>query len=667
MLGGSAPSARVRAHAPLVGARRPSVPRTGAAARPAPAAGGWRSVGGPVRVLHALTLVAAFGVWAYLDRHLWFYGDEWDFLTRRGLHGAYFSLWAPHNEHWSVLPILLWRGLYSIWHLSSYWPYLVPLLLVHVALVNLVWRRCLTEGADPWVASATALLVALLGSGAEDLTWAFQIGFLGSVLFGLVSWEVAESSWRQRRPWPGDVLVAALALAALMCSTVGLAMAAGLVVVLVARSGWRRALVVMAVPAASYLVWFALSGHKGLGATGDSFGATVFLRLPLFVALNLAHQLGAMASWAAVGPFLAVGLLAWALWFGRRLFRHHPALLGAAVAAVAFYALAALGRDRIAVVDDPSRYIYVGGVLVAPLVAQVLSGYPAPRLARAARFAMVGALALATVGNLVAGADFARSRTNFVNGIKAQILTTGALLQDRLEAQRTIKEYPFKEAGRTAGYLTGDIVSQLYRDRLLAHVSMGAIGPVQLLVDESWLDLVGTGEPRYPSRLTLAVAAGFTVSDVPAAFIAGGAPAQGPRLVRAVKLAGGSATVNWPSGPGHCALVLPLTGLDRHRYRSWLRLASADVKAAGSVWVSLGGAGGDLWVSLAAPWAPSDGKLLSSAGAAGQKFDLSPDAHVWVDDSVPGDGLVIRLVAGQGAELCGLAVAAGPGTYVAKL
>ena len=84
---------------------------------------------------------AAFGVWAYLDRNLWFFGDEWDFLTRRGLHGASFSIWAPHNEHWSVLPILLWRAIYSLAHLSTYWPYLVPLLLAHVAVVHLVWRR----------------------------------------------------------------------------------------------------------------------------------------------------------------------------------------------------------------------------------------------------------------------------------------------------------------------------------------------------------------------------------------------------------------------------------------------------------------------------------------------------------------------------------------------
>ena len=175
----------------------------------------------PLVVFHALTLVAAFGVWAYFDRNLWFFGDEWDFLTRRGLHGATFSIWAPHNEHWSTLPILVWRALFSLAHLSSYWPYLVPLLLAHVAVVHLVWRRCLRVGADPWVASALALLFALFGTGAEDLAWAFQIGFVGSLVFGLLAIEVADGP-----AWPGartlvkdgirrDLTTAALALAAL--------------------------------------------------------------------------------------------------------------------------------------------------------------------------------------------------------------------------------------------------------------------------------------------------------------------------------------------------------------------------------------------------------------------------------------------------------------------
>ena len=354
----------------------------------------------PIVVVHALTLAAAFGAWAYLDRNLWFFGDEWDFLTRRGLHGAYFSIWAPHNEHWSVLPILLWRGIFSLEHLSSYWPYLVPLLLAHVLVVHLLWRRCLREGADPWVATALALLFALLGAGAEDLAWAFQIGFVSSVLFGLLSMEVAEgpppagdapfplATFQGPVAWR-DVAASLLVLAALMCSMVGVAAGVALGVLLLGHFGWRRAFRVLAIPAGAFLIWFALAGRSGLKATGDYFGPSVFSRIPTFVGSNLAADVGKTAGWASGGPVLAIVVLAWVLWRSVRadgLFRRHSAALGGAVAAVVFYALAAVGRDRISATEAPSRYAYVGIAFMLPTFALILTAVrnvPDRRRARA--------------------------------------------------------------------------------------------------------------------------------------------------------------------------------------------------------------------------------------------------------------------------------------------
>jgi hypothetical protein len=342
----------------------------------------------PIAVAHALTLAVAFGAWAYLDRNLWFFGDEWDFLTRRGLHGAYFSIWAPHNEHWSVLPILLWRGIYSLEHLSSYWPYLVPLLLAHVLVVHLLWRRCLREGADPWVATALALLFALLGAGAEDLAWAFQIGFVSSVLFGLLSMEVAEgppsagdapfplATFHGSVAWR-DAATGLLALAALMCSTVGVAAGVALGVLLLGRFGWQRALRALAMPAGVFLVWFALAGRSGLKATGDYLGLSVFSKIPTFVASNLASDVGKTAGWARGGQVLAIAVLAWVLWrsWGTDgLFRRHPAVLGGAIAAVVFYALAAAGRDRISATEAPLRYGYIGIAFLLPTFALILTG-----------------------------------------------------------------------------------------------------------------------------------------------------------------------------------------------------------------------------------------------------------------------------------------------------
>src|SRR3954468_2055543 len=71
---------------------------------------------GPRRLaltVHVLVLVGGFSALLSCTRGQWFYGDEWDFLGHRGLAGAERSLWAPHNEHWSTGPILIYRGLYA--------------------------------------------------------------------------------------------------------------------------------------------------------------------------------------------------------------------------------------------------------------------------------------------------------------------------------------------------------------------------------------------------------------------------------------------------------------------------------------------------------------------------------------------------------------------------
>ena len=59
-------------------------------------------------------------------RDLWFGGDDWFIITDRGLTSGpgRQGLFEPHFEHWSTLPILAWRGLYSTFGLRTFWPYI---------------------------------------------------------------------------------------------------------------------------------------------------------------------------------------------------------------------------------------------------------------------------------------------------------------------------------------------------------------------------------------------------------------------------------------------------------------------------------------------------------------------------------------------------------------
>jgi hypothetical protein len=68
---------------------------------------------GPVSVLVA-GLVASGALLVALARQLWFFGDDWELLLHRGtVAGTDLGLFAPHNEHWSTIPILVFRG---VWH-----------------------------------------------------------------------------------------------------------------------------------------------------------------------------------------------------------------------------------------------------------------------------------------------------------------------------------------------------------------------------------------------------------------------------------------------------------------------------------------------------------------------------------------------------------------------
>ena len=389
-------------------------------------------------VAHVLWVAGAMGFWAYQDRSLWFFGDEWDFLVQRGvwrpLTGPH-GLLYPHNEHWSTLPILLWRALFSVFHLSSYWPYLVPLLVAQALVAHLALRACLRAGASAWVATAAAGLLALLGAGAEDFTWAFQVGFVGSVLFGLLAVEMVERAWLASGPPAARDVAAAVAslLASLMCSTIGDAMVVGTALVALARLGVRRALVVAGVPTAVYALWFLVVGRQGLVAHSDHITTAVITAAPAYALDGLSSALGQSANLAPAGGALLVGLATWTALRAHALWQRSPAVLGLAAGAVAFYLLAALGRDATTVTPSVPRYVYVAMAMLTPLVAVLLSG-----TARSVRgqggpsAATVGAsvalLAFTALGNVSQATSSTPARVASVHQLEHEVKAAGYLL-----------------------------------------------------------------------------------------------------------------------------------------------------------------------------------------------------------------------------------------------
>jgi hypothetical protein len=390
----------------------------------------WRA-GPAVTMAHVASLVAAFGFWAWLDRGLWFFGDEWNFLVGRGLSYTPTnpeSIWFPHNEHWSTLPVLLWRALYSLFHLGTYWPYILPVLVAQVVVMHLAWRISLRAGAEPWVATVAVAVLGFLGAGAEDLAWGFQIGFVGSVVFGLLAFDLLD---RRPRPQPRHLVLASLSLlASLMCSTIGDAMVVGAAVLAFARLPWRRAVAVLAVPVVAYVTWFAGVGHLGLSAHSDRFTLGTFTALPGYVWDGLTWALGRAFNLEAAGAVILIGLIAWVGWHAVRFLRAQPVLLALCAATVTFYVLAGLGRDISTGTPDVSRYVYVAIALLTPVLATLLSPRRAPALVRLAAIAL---LAITLIGNVGQAETWVKARVALTSRLKTDVLALGRLAAEGVQ------------------------------------------------------------------------------------------------------------------------------------------------------------------------------------------------------------------------------------------
>jgi hypothetical protein len=290
--------------------------------------------------------------------------------------------------------------------------------------MHLSWRLSLRAGVPPWVATAAVCLLGFLGAGAENLTWAFQVGFVGSVFFGLMALELLDTcgpATPSSRP-----LAAGLALiAGLMCSTVGDAMLVAAAVLAARRLPRKRALRVVGPPVAAWVVWFAVVGRLGISAHSDRFSLTVATSVPNYIWTGLSSALGQTFNLPTAGGALLVGVGAWAGWHLRHLWARHPALLGLCAAALAFYALTALGRDTSTVDAGVSRYVYIALALLVPVIGKLLSS---ARASAVAQVGTAGLLALTALGNVGQAQTWTTARVALTSSLRTEVVATARWL-----------------------------------------------------------------------------------------------------------------------------------------------------------------------------------------------------------------------------------------------
>ena len=200
----------------------------------------------------------AFPLYMFLARDQWFYQDDWEFIVNRDA-GSFRDLMRPHNEHWSTLPILVYRGLFNIFGLNTYRPYMALSIATHLTiavLLRVVMRRA---GVHPWLATAAASAFALFGAAYGDIVWGFQIGFAGPLLFGLAQLLLVDHDGPVDRR---DVLALVFGAAGLMSSGNAVAMVAVVGLAVVLRRGIRPALVQVVPLSVLFVSWWTLYGRE---------------------------------------------------------------------------------------------------------------------------------------------------------------------------------------------------------------------------------------------------------------------------------------------------------------------------------------------------------------------------------------------------------------------
>jgi hypothetical protein len=429
--------------------------------------------------LLALAVLASGLLLYHLTAGSSFWGDDWVWVTTRRSTTVH-NLLAPYDGHLSVIPVAIFQVMFKVFGTGSYAPYrvLVIGLSLIVGLLTYAYAR---PRVGSFLAMVVAMLVLFCGPAWQDTMWAFQIGWVLALGFGIAALLMLD-----RRTRATDLAACAFTFASICSTSFGIAFAVGIAVdVGLARRRWRDAWI-PAVPLGLYALW-ALHYHP----TGINLSEITLVPGNLvqtfaggaagIVGLTNATALDPVGSTLTFGaPLVVLLALASIRATARGRFTGRAASL--IVVLVVFSALTTLGRAF----ETPlvSRYIYPDCVLIALFVVELARGARPTRVAQLA-LGLVALLAvIANIGVLRSGGQYLKVVGAGTNADMAAIdLGRGSIPAGYVATQ--LPDYPFVSitagtyyAARDAMGTPADSVAEL------AHAPAGA----QTLADN---ELVG--------------------------------------------------------------------------------------------------------------------------------------------------------------------------------
>ncbi len=362
------------------------------------------------RVTPGAALVAAMlvglAVLLLEARDQWFFNDDWgQWGTNRvgpGIDEPGTFFFGPHNGHWMSLNRFVFEGIYRVFGLQTYLPYLVPVLAVHFAAVWVLFLVARRAGVRPWLACAGAVVFAWFGSGAEVLTWADAFGFAAPLAFGGAQLLLVDHRGPIDRR---DVAGLAFGLLSIVSGGASLTMIVVVALSLVLQRRWRAAVFAVVPPGLLWMAWFAIIGSDGERTLVDREHvpnmAAYFWR-SISSSAESVTQIGA-------GGLVVVALVVFAWWNPRSFTEPGRATVAALAGGLVLFALqTTLARVNLGVeLASSSRYLYLGGFLILPLLLLAFEDVARrqPRLLPA----MIVLLLWAAVANAFAIDGFTRS------------------------------------------------------------------------------------------------------------------------------------------------------------------------------------------------------------------------------------------------------------------
>ena len=364
--------------------------------------------------------------------------DEWGWaLERRG--GGLDTFLKPHNEHFSLIPVALYKLLFVTAGLGNNGPYRAMVVAGHLSCVALVFVYA-KRRVGSYLALLGAALLLFFGPGWQNILWPFQIGSLLSLGAGLGALLMLDRADRR-----GDVGACLLLGVSLASSGLGLAIALGVAVDLLwGGRRWRRAWIVAA-PLALYALWWIGYGNA------HNFVRHNIVAVPGYAADAAAAAISSLAglteaaalrpdtplAWGRPLAVLAVVVLLWRLAATQPVPRRVVTLLAIVLS---FWTLTALNRAQISTPFE-SRYVYVGAFFLLLLAVEVAHGTRLPRRARPLLAVAVAAAIVSNLGVLRDNARLVRSESQLVKADLAAV-DIGRPVARRDLALTTFPAYP---------------------------------------------------------------------------------------------------------------------------------------------------------------------------------------------------------------------------------